>query len=273
MTAAFPKTALITGASRGIGRATALALASAGARVLAHYGNSLAEAKSLVDEIRANGGKAETLQADLGTPDGPLELARQVRAAAGDRLDILVSNAGVSKAAAIEDHTIEDFDKLFATMSGVPFFSSSSCSRFWAKAPALFSSLRLPRSSCPAVRGRPALRRFQLTLLRRGQWILWSSIGLPPGTTRGSRQCRRARRDRDGYVELHEDRCRAAIDLGHAGAETHRTSRRRSRRHCIPRIRQGPLDYGRYSPRRWRVQALTSLENSFRSITQSNKSI
>jgi 3-oxoacyl-[acyl-carrier protein] reductase len=197
MTAAFPKTALVTGASRGIGRATALALASAGARVLAHYGNSLAEAKSLVDEIRANGGKAETLQADLGTPDGPLELARQVRAAAGDRLDILVSNAGVSKAAAIEDHTIEDFDKLFATMSGVPFFSSSSCSRFWAKAPALFSSLRLPRSSCPAVRGRPALRRFQLTLLRRGQWILWSSIGLPPGTTRGSRQCRRARRDRD----------------------------------------------------------------------------
>ena len=122
MTAAFPKTALVTGASRGIGRATALALASAGAQVLAHYGNSAPEAKSLVDEICANGGKAETLQADLGTPDGPLELARQVRAAAGDRLDILVSNAGVSKAAAIEDHTIEDFDKLFATNVRSSFF-------------------------------------------------------------------------------------------------------------------------------------------------------
>ncbi|MEJ0041843.1 MAG: SDR family oxidoreductase [Rhizomicrobium sp.] len=55
-------------------------------------------------------------------PDGPHKLAKQVRAIVGDRLDILVANAGVSKAATIEDHTVEDFDKLFAVNVRAPFF-------------------------------------------------------------------------------------------------------------------------------------------------------
>jgi len=64
------KTALVTGASRGIGRATATALAAAGAHVLVHYGRSSQEAESLVDSIRAKGGRAEAIRADLATPDG-----------------------------------------------------------------------------------------------------------------------------------------------------------------------------------------------------------
>ena len=55
-------------------------------------------------------------------PDGAAVLAKQVRAIAGQRLDIFVSNAGISKAAAIEEHTIEDFDNLFATNVRSPFF-------------------------------------------------------------------------------------------------------------------------------------------------------
>jgi NAD(P)-dependent dehydrogenase (short-subunit alcohol dehydrogenase family) len=116
------KTALVTGASRGIGRATAQALANAGARVIVHYGRSAAEANALVTEIRAAGGKADALTADLASPDGAAILATQVRAIVGDHLDIFVSNAGISKAAAIEDHTIEDFDNLFATNVRSPFF-------------------------------------------------------------------------------------------------------------------------------------------------------
>jgi 3-oxoacyl-[acyl-carrier protein] reductase len=116
------QTALVTGASRGIGRATAQALARAGARVLVHYGNSAADADSLVAEIRAMGGRADALQADLGVPEGAAALANQVRSIVGDRLDVLVANAGVGKAAAFEDHTIEDFDKLFATNVRGPFF-------------------------------------------------------------------------------------------------------------------------------------------------------
>jgi NAD(P)-dependent dehydrogenase (short-subunit alcohol dehydrogenase family) len=116
------KTALVTGASRGIGRATAIALADAGARVLVHYGKSQKEANSLVENIRTNGGKAEAVGADLAAPEAASELATSVRNLVGDRLDILVANAGISKAARIEDHTIADFDNLFATNVRAPFF-------------------------------------------------------------------------------------------------------------------------------------------------------
>jgi NAD(P)-dependent dehydrogenase (short-subunit alcohol dehydrogenase family) len=116
------KTALVTGASRGIGRATAIALADAGARVLVHYGKSQNEANSLVENIRTNGGKAEAVGADLAAPEAASELATSVRNLVGDRLDILVANAGISKAARIEDHTIADFDNLFATNVRAPFF-------------------------------------------------------------------------------------------------------------------------------------------------------
>jgi NAD(P)-dependent dehydrogenase (short-subunit alcohol dehydrogenase family) len=116
------KTALVTGASRGMGRATALALAKAGAQVLVHYGQASGEAEAVVEEIRRAGGKTEKIGADLARADGPHELARQVRAVIGGRLDILVANAGISRAATIEDTTVEDFDALYAVNVRAPFF-------------------------------------------------------------------------------------------------------------------------------------------------------
>src|ERR1700741_643471 len=101
------KTALVTGASRGIGRASALALAKAGAQVLVHYGSSEDEADAVVGEIRNAGGRGEKVAADLRQADGPPILAKRVRAIVGDRLDVLVANAGISKAATIEDMQIE----------------------------------------------------------------------------------------------------------------------------------------------------------------------
>ena len=116
------KTALVTGASRGIGRASALAMAKAGAQVLVHYGQGIDKAAAVVEEIRNSGSRADAVGADLSAPDGPHTLAREVRAIVGDRLDILVANAGISKAASIEETTVEDFDRLFAVNVRAPFF-------------------------------------------------------------------------------------------------------------------------------------------------------
>jgi 3-oxoacyl-[acyl-carrier protein] reductase len=58
----------------------------------------------------------------LGTPDGATLLAKEVRSIVGERLDVLVSNAGITKAATLEDHTVQDFDSLFATNVRSPFF-------------------------------------------------------------------------------------------------------------------------------------------------------
>src|ERR1700691_4644751 len=122
MTSLANKTALVTGASRGMGRATALELAAAGARVIVHYGRNADEAKAVVDQIRAAGGRADAVSADLAAPDGAHKLAIQLRGLIGDRLDILVLNAGISKAAAIEEMTVADFDNLFAVNVRAPYF-------------------------------------------------------------------------------------------------------------------------------------------------------
>ena len=122
MTTLTGKTALVTGASRGIGRATALALAKAGAQVIVHYGNAQKEADAVVKEIIAAGGRAQKVSADLSKPTSAHELAKQVRSIVGDRLDILVANAGISKAASIEELTVDDFDQLFAVNVRAPYF-------------------------------------------------------------------------------------------------------------------------------------------------------
>ena len=80
------------------------------------------EAESLVADIRSKEGRADAIRVDLGAPEGATLLAKKVRSIVGERLDVLVSNAGISKAATIKDHTVEDFDNLFATNVRSPFF-------------------------------------------------------------------------------------------------------------------------------------------------------
>lgn len=121
------KTALVTGASRGIGRAIALRLAAQGARVAVHYHRAAEEAEQVVGTIAAAGGKAFALRADLGDRQGPAVLVAALQAAltAGGhdgRLDILVNNAGIGGAHAIGETSLDDFDRMIAVNLRAPYF-------------------------------------------------------------------------------------------------------------------------------------------------------
>jgi len=116
------KTALVTGASRGIGRAIALALAHDGAHTLVHCNEGRQNADEVVAAIRASGGRAHLAVADLAAREGPAELVAQVREVFGVKLDILVTNAGVAVSAPIAETSMADFDRLFAVNVRAPYF-------------------------------------------------------------------------------------------------------------------------------------------------------
>ena len=116
------KTALITGASRGIGRASALQFARQGARVLAHFGSSQADAEALAEEIRAAGGEVELLQADLSDAEGVSRLVAATIGALGDeRLDILFNNAGVAEFVGFAETDAAAIDRQYAVNVRAPF--------------------------------------------------------------------------------------------------------------------------------------------------------
>jgi 3-oxoacyl-[acyl-carrier protein] reductase len=106
------KLALITGASRGIGAAIALRLATEGADVVLHYGQGAAETKALSEKITALGCKAWLLQADLAHVDGPRHLLAALDALKLPKLDILVNNAGVAPFADFAGTDEATFDAL-----------------------------------------------------------------------------------------------------------------------------------------------------------------
>jgi gluconate 5-dehydrogenase len=117
------KLALVTGASRGIGRAIAQELASAGASVVVGYRSGAEEAEALAAEI---GGRA--VQADVSQAEDAARLVEE----AGD-LDILVNNAGVQRRSPLEDFPAEDFEALLQSNVASVFHVGQACARHMIK--------------------------------------------------------------------------------------------------------------------------------------------
>jgi NAD(P)-dependent dehydrogenase (short-subunit alcohol dehydrogenase family) len=110
------RTALVTGGSRGIGRAACLGFARAGADVVVHYRSSAAEAEAVAAELAALGRRAETVQADVTRPD---EVKRML-ASIGE-LHVLFNNAGVYPPGTLDSLTVEKWDEVFAVNARGPF--------------------------------------------------------------------------------------------------------------------------------------------------------
>ena len=106
------KTALVTGASRGIGRAIALKLGHLGAAVAVNYMNSAAEAEEVVGQIVAQGGRALAIKADMANPAAIEQLFDRTIDEFG-QLDILVNNAGIAIFKAIAEISVEEYERQF----------------------------------------------------------------------------------------------------------------------------------------------------------------
>jgi 3-oxoacyl-[acyl-carrier protein] reductase len=114
------RVALVTGASGGIGRAIAEALAAGGAAVGLHYSSSPDPAYRLAERIDARGGRSAVFGADLGDREAPAALADRVAAELGP-IELLVNNAGVGRRLTWEQTTIENFDEAYAVNLRAPF--------------------------------------------------------------------------------------------------------------------------------------------------------
>jgi NAD(P)-dependent dehydrogenase (short-subunit alcohol dehydrogenase family) len=115
------KKALVTGATSGIGRATALALASAGATV-AVSGRDKEKGQAVVDAIRGTGGSAVFVPADLVHADAALDLAVRATEALGGTVDVLVNSAGIFPFGPTDSHDEATFDAVYALNVKAPWF-------------------------------------------------------------------------------------------------------------------------------------------------------
>ena len=126
------KVAVVTGASRGIGRGIAERLAKDGATIVVNYTKSAREAEKVVSGIKGQGGNAMAVQADVSKVEDIRRLFQETKKVYG-RLDILVNNAGIFWAKPILETTEEEYDQMFAVNAKGQFFALQEAAKHMAE--------------------------------------------------------------------------------------------------------------------------------------------
>jgi len=221
-----------------------------------HYGRGAVEAEGVIEEIR------KPAVAPMRSP--PISPPRTARtsspsrpaASSGDRLDILVANAGVSKAATIEDTTVEDFDRLFAVNVRAPFFlvpaiAADPGQRQQHRPRLVARRACLRRARSPAYGATKGAVDTLVKALRLRRWAraTSASMRLAPGVVRNR------------HVKLRQDGRRTRL---------HALASRRFKRLAqpadiggvdrFPGLRRCALDHGRHHPGRWRLEAIEAAQ-------------
>jgi 3-oxoacyl-[acyl-carrier protein] reductase len=126
------KVAVVTGSSRGIGRAIAEKLGKEGASVVVNYASKAKEADEVVATVQSQGGQALAVQADVGKTQDIQSLFEQTVSRFG-KIDILINNAGILSTQPITEITEEDFDKIFAVNVKSVFFACQQAAQRMSK--------------------------------------------------------------------------------------------------------------------------------------------
>ncbi len=125
--------AIVTGGSRGIGRAIALTLGAAGATVVVNYNSSVSAAEAVVAEIQAGGGDGSVFQANVANEEQATALVKYAKDTYG-KLDVLVNNAGVTRDNLIARMKVDDFDTVITTNLRSAWITSKAASRLMMRA-------------------------------------------------------------------------------------------------------------------------------------------
>merc|ERR1719238_1268382 len=124
---------IVTGGSRGLGRSIALALGGEGCRVVVNYANSAAAAEKVVEEVKAAGGDAVAIQADMSQPDGINGLFKATAEAYSDPVGVLVNNAGITRDTLVMRMKEDQWRDVIETNLNGVFFASQAASKVMLK--------------------------------------------------------------------------------------------------------------------------------------------